>query len=521
LLRATPVKSARLAPDELCHLATGDSPGANYSSAGKSAEIIIRQTTRTAGFPEDPMTQHPHAVRNRPIRRWGAWALGLAAVLPPVIDGGLTRAADAIPVSRSNNRRTPIVEVVEKVKDAVVNIHSERTVAAAGAEDIYGIAAAPSRVNGMGTGIVIDPRGYIITNHHVIDDVQVIKVRLSDGSTYPAKVIARDHDNDLALLKIDARKPLATIPIGTAQDLMIGETVLAVGNAFGYEHTVTTGIVSALHRDVTLNREMSYKSLIQTDTPINPGNSGGPLVNINGELVGVNVAIRAGAQNIAFAIPVDTMIRVAGDMLSIRKRNGLTHGLKLADKLEPAGIGGGRRLSVAAVDPSGPGLSAGVLAGDVVLRVGDQSVHTSLEFERALLERTTGEKIALVVNRDGSEKSLDLVLQATDRAPAQSPDLIWRKLGAKLSPAAADLVTRVNPALHGGMMVTDVSADGVASRAGFQRGDILIGLHQWETLTADNVNYVLMHPDLATFNPVRFFIIRNGQVRRGWLPQID
>ncbi len=463
------------------------------------------------------MTQHPHAVRSRPVRRWGAWALGLGLAVAPA----LAPAADGVLVSRSNPRRTPIVEVVEKVKDAVVNIHSERTVAPAGADELYGIAAAPTRVNGMGTGIVLDPRGYIITNHHVIDDVQVIKVRLSDGSTYPAKVIARDHDNDLALLKIEPRKPLTTIPLGTAQDLMIGETVLAVGNAFGYEHTVTTGIVSALHRDVTLNKEMSYKSLIQTDTPINPGNSGGPLVNINGELVGVNVAIRAGAQNIAFAIPVDTMIRVAGDMISIRKRNGLTHGLKLSDGVEPGSSPAHRTLTVAAVDPTGPGLSAGVQPGDVVVRVGDQRVQTTLDFERSLLERTAGEKIVLVVNRDGSEKVLDLVLQTTDRAPAPPPDLVWRKLGVKLQPAATEQVTHVNAALHGGMAVTEVLADGVAGRAGFQRGDILIGLHQWETLTADNVNYVLTHPDLATFNPVRFFIIRGGQVRRGWLPQID
>ena len=195
---------------------------------------------------------------------------GVGRHVPPVIARRLTRAADAIPVSRSNPRRTQIVEVVEKVKDAVVNIHSERTVAAAAAEDLYGATAAPSRVNGMGTGIIIDPRGYIITNHHVVDDVQVIRVRLSDGTTYPAKVVARDHENDLALLKIEPRKPLPTMPLGTAQDLMIGETVIAVGNAYGYEHTVTVGIVVALKRDVTLNKEMSYKSLIQTDAASTP-----------------------------------------------------------------------------------------------------------------------------------------------------------------------------------------------------------------------------------------------------------
>src|SRR5262249_49701982 len=164
---------------------------------------------------------------------------------------------------------------------------AECRVAQPPADELYTLNAAPSRVNGMGTGIVIDPRGYIITNHHVVDDVQVLRARLADGSTYPARVVARDHENDLPRLKIEPKRPPATPPTGTAGDLMIGETVLAVGNAFGYEHTVTQGIVSALKRDVTLNKEMAYKSLIQTDTPINPGNSGGPLINLQGELVGV------------------------------------------------------------------------------------------------------------------------------------------------------------------------------------------------------------------------------------------
>src|SRR4029077_2551099 len=141
----------------------------------------------------------------------------------------------------------------------------------------------------------------------------------------------RDKEEDLALLKIEVPQALPVMPLGTASDLMVGETVVAIGNAYGYEHTVTCGIVSAVKRDVTLNKDISYKSLIQTDAAINPGNSGGPLLNINGELIGVNVAIRAGAQGIGFAIPVDTMLRVAADMLSIRKRNGLWHGLVCRD----------------------------------------------------------------------------------------------------------------------------------------------------------------------------------------------
>src|SRR5262249_8286972 len=133
---------------------------------------------------------------------------------------------------------------------------------------------------------------------------------------------------------IDVQRPLPTIQLGTASDLMVGETVIAVGNAYGYEHTVSVGVVSAVKRDVSLNKDMSYKSLIQTDASINPGNSGGPLLNVQGELVGVNVAIRAGAQGIGFAIPVDNMIRVVNDMLRARRRASMIDGFTCRDQVE-------------------------------------------------------------------------------------------------------------------------------------------------------------------------------------------
>src|SRR5439155_26821538 len=166
------------------------------------------------------------------------------------------------------------------------------------------------------------------------EDVNFIRIKLSDGTSCNAQVVARSHEQDLALLKIDVSQKLPVLPLGTAQDLKVGETVVAIGNAYGCEHTVSTAIVSAIKRDVTLNKDISYKSLIQTDASINPGNSGGPLLNINGELIGVNVAIRAGAQGIGFAIPVDTMIRAAAEMLSIRKRNSTWHGLVVRDNVD-------------------------------------------------------------------------------------------------------------------------------------------------------------------------------------------
>ena len=151
----------------------------------------------------------------------------------------------------------------------------------------------------MGTGVVIDSRGYIVTNYHVVDGVKEIQVTLTSEEKFIARLIARDMETDLAVIKIEAPNKLAMMTIGTSSDLMAGESVIAVGNAYGYENTVTRGIVSALHRAVQVSDAQFYDDLIQTDAPINPGNSGGPLLNIDGEMVGINVAVRAGARTSA------------------------------------------------------------------------------------------------------------------------------------------------------------------------------------------------------------------------------
>ena len=429
----------------------------------------------------------------------------------------------------SNLRRTPIVELVDKNKAAVVNIHSERTISLDTREKHLTLMQAQQRVNGMGTGVVIDPRGYVITNNHVVDDVQMLRVRLHDGTSLSARVIAKDPTEDLAIIKIDPPKPLPTAPLGTASDLMVGEPVVAIGNAFGYEHTVSTGVVSAVKRDVTLNREISYKSLIQTDACINPGNSGGPLFNIHGEVVGINVAIRAGAQGIGFAIPVDSMMRVAADLLSVRRRTGVAHGMTLRDACDCSDNPVRRWTVVERVDANSPAERAGVKAGDVLEKLGDQKIICALDVERSFIDRPVGEKLSVSIRRGatargegGNDVRGDLVLKTADKAPQLlPPDLVWKKLGVKVQPVAADIVVKVNPQLHGGLLITEVLANGTASRAGFERGDILIGLHQWETISIDNVTFVLNHPDLATFAPLRFFRIRAGQLQRGWLPNLD
>jgi len=213
----------------------------------------------------------------------------------------LLSATPARPVAAAESRRTAIVRAIESTRDSVVNIHGQKLIS--NPDDDAG--AELRRVNGMGTGVVIDPRGYIVTNYHVVEGVRRIEVTLASGRTTTATLISHDPRTDLAVIKIPVEGSLPVIQIGRSHDLMIGETVLALGNAYGYEHTVTRGIISALHRSVEVSRSQRYDDLIQTDASINPGNSGGPLLNINGEMIGINVAVRAGAQGIGFAIPID------------------------------------------------------------------------------------------------------------------------------------------------------------------------------------------------------------------------
>jgi serine protease Do len=464
------------------------------------------------------------------------------------------------------------VEVVRRVKDAVVNIHSERTVRADNVDELFAHSPSQHRVNGMGTGIVLDPRGYIVTNQHVVDDVSLLRVRLADGTNLPARIVARDPENDLALIKINPPRPLPIMPLGTARDLYVGETVIAIGNAYGYDHTVTVGVVSAVGRDVTLNKEVRYKSLVQTDAAINPGNSGGPLINVYGELVAVNVAIRAGAQGIGFAIPVDTMIRsAAGSLARTRQLQGAVPiGATLHDEVDldrsPRNGTVTRSAVVDSVDPDTAASRAGLRPGDVLVRLGDQRITSTLDLQRALFDREPG-RVPLTVRRGSNPLDLSLELRALavggassggmrdegrgmreerkgeepkPAPPATRPDSsagssliphpsslppgrdvserLWQQLGVRLAPVGPDVVARQHPQLHGGLAITEVRPETPAARSGFRTGDILVGLHTWEMLTTENVRFVLDHPDRATFSPVRFYILRAGQIHRGSLP---
>jgi serine protease Do len=403
----------------------------------------------------------------------------------------------------------------------VVNIHSERTITPA-ADDPFRQPVQPQRVNGMGTGIVLDQRGYILTNFHVVDDVQSLRVRLFDGSSYSARVLALDKEGDLALIKIEPTRPLPVIEFGTSSDLMVGESVIAIGNAYGYEHSVTDGRVSYKGRDVTLNKDMGYKGLIQTSAPINPGNSGGPLLNVMGEVVGVNVAIRAGAQNIGFSLPIDFVIGRAADLIA-RRRAGVRHGFVVKDTVVRDSVESPakRTLVVESVEPGSPAATAGVKAGDIIDQIDDVVINTSIDLERSLLDRPAGAKIPLKITRDRAGHDLELVLQPAKAVALTPADLTWKRLGLRLLPVGAEAVAKANPQLHGGMVVTDVAAGSVAATAGIAKGDILVGLHSWETLNLDNVVFVLNHKDFATFLPLKYYVARDSKIRDGFIQGVQ
>ncbi|MGW8257929.1 MAG: S1C family serine protease, partial [Thermoguttaceae bacterium] len=280
---------------------------------------------------------------------------------------------------------SPIVKAVRAARQSVVNIRGEKMIAASTAQ--ASSAKSNHRVNGMGTGVVIDPRGYIITNYHVVDNVRDIQVTLAGGEQYIAERISRDPETDLAIIKIDVPKEIPAISLGTSSDLMTGETVIAMGNAYGYEHTVTRGIVSALHRSVQVNDAQYYDDLIQTDASINPGNSGGPLLNIDGEMIGINVAVRAGAQGIGFAIPVDKVVSAAASMLLSTNAEKTWHGILAASCKSSAKRQG---MVVQSVEPSSPACSAGIVPGDVITSLDGMKIKDDLDFQRALLERKSG-----------------------------------------------------------------------------------------------------------------------------------
>ena len=413
-------------------------------------------------------------------------------------------------------RQTPVVTAIQRASPSVVNLHGQKTVRG----DSGG--GAFKQVNGMGTGVIVDPRGYVITNYHVIESVNDIQVTMFDGTKTRADLIAVDPPSDLALVQIlsPSGRPMPTIPRGRSDDLMIGETVIAIGNAFGYVHTSTQGIISALHRDIPVNEVQHYRDLIQTSAGINPGNSGGPLLNIDGDIIGINVAVRVGAQQIAFAIPIDQALATVAEMIERHNEREYPLGWSVAADQNPGGGFRIRRIAAGSLAQV-----AGLKSGDELLQIGPTSLQSVVDarLTAALTLMTLPPKTPLPVQFARGGDVFETTLQpggrpAADLKAPASPDQrkIWDVVGVNVRVApSSSLDENLKSVYRGGLLITAVRPGSEAQRQGLTSGDVLLGLHSWETTSVADLVSILDQDEVRRSDSTNYHIARRGQTYSG------
>ena len=389
------------------------------------------------------------------------------------------------------SRETAVVKAVREVSPAVVNISSavqvrKRTSPFSGFgfnpffEEFFKDFFDPRferrrEYTSLGSGVIIDgKKGLILTNAHVIQKTGTITVVLEDEREFEARIVGTDPDSDLAVLKIDSDKPLPAIKMGSSDDLMIGETVIAIGNPFGFSHTVTTGVISAIDRSIRADDRV-YHNFIQIDASINPGNSGGPLLNINGDLVGINTAIYAKAQGIGFAIPISKARKIISDLIQygevIQAWIGITVqniDEKLARYLKiPARKG----VIVTSVEPSSPAQKSGLQEGDVILAVSNKAVNSIGDYQSVARGLAAGNTIEARIWREGQRTT---VVVKTRVFPIDlADDLAQRLLGIKVQDLNKKKRQRYRIAARKGVMISEIKKKSYLANIGAQAGDVI------------------------------------------------
>jgi serine protease Do len=389
-----------------------------------------------------------------------------------------------IPPTVNAARRTPVVVVAHNVLPSVVNIQTEATIRQRAVDPFYdpfGFFGGRERSytsQALGSGFIWSSDGIIVTNNHVVEGASRITVNFQDGSQVAARLIGVDPDSDLAVLRVDA-KNLTAAPIGTSADLLIGESVVAVGNPFGLSGTVTTGVVSALGRSVPSKEAgRTFTDFIQTDASINPGNSGGPLLNIEGKVIGINTAIYAQAQGIGFAIPVDRAKKVIQDLLRYGQVHSAWIGAVTAtltpEEARRLGIHTARGALVARVFSKSPAQTAGLKPGDIITSVDGRPVDSREGFSTLTATAAAGQPISLAITRDGSPRTLQV---RTGEPPAG--------LGLRILEEVAGL--RV--ADKSGSVVIDEVVRGSRSHSiGLAAGDVIVGVNGVEVHSTRELN---------------------------------
>jgi len=396
-------------------------------------------------------------------------------------------------------------ELVEQLKPAVVNISTAKTVAQRSplqrgpqgrGQDLFddfferffqdNPRRGPHRERSLGTGFIISADGYILTNDHVVDGADEIKVKLSDGREFTGEVRGLDPKLDLALVKIEAGDDLPMAGLGDSTQLKVGEWVMAIGNPFGLEQTVTVGIVSAKGRVIGAG---PYDNFIQTDASINPGNSGGPLFNMRGEVVGINTAIVAGGQGIGFAIPVNMAKEI---IPQLREAGHVTRGWlgvtiqPLNDELAASfGLDKARGALVTDVVKDSPADRAGFKRGDIVIGYDGQDIDEMNDLPRLVAVTPVGKSVKVKVFREDNEREIEVEIGQLDDKQAASPHLGADKaeevLGLHVTELSRELAERYDLEKGQGVVITRVVPDGAAAAANLRPGDLLLEINGVQT----------------------------------------
>jgi serine protease Do len=399
-------------------------------------------------------------------------------------------------------RESAVVKAIRKVSPAVVNISSEFEIRKR-VNPFYGFGMDPNfesffrdffdpgfeqkykRTN-LGSGVIIDgKRGFILTNKHVIVKSSTITVALKDGREFKAQIIGADPDSDLAVLRISSKGDLPAIEMGNSNNLMIGETVIAIGNPFGFSNTVTTGVISATNRSIKVDNTF-YHDFIQTDASINPGNSGGPLLNIYGELIGINTAIYAKAQGIGFAIPINKAKRIITDLIKYGEVIPAWIGVtvqdldaELAQYLKATTVKG---VLVKKTETSGPAHKAGIHVSDIIRSIGSRKILSQNDFNIAMSNISAGEDININIWRDGETRNF--LVKSSSFPIDLAEDLARNLLGITVKNLSRKNRYVYKTHTQEGVVITEINRNSYLARIGAKPGDII---RQMDELTIKNI----------------------------------
>jgi serine protease Do len=389
----------------------------------------------------------------------------------------------------------------------------------------------PIRQHSLGSGVIVDPKGYIVTNRHVVEKADRIRVKLLDdppGVLHDAKVIGSDQETDLAVIKIDSEKPLPVAKLGNSESMQVGDWVLAVGSPFGLSETVTAGIVSAKGRNIVPNRQ--FQSFIQTDAAINPGNSGGPLVNMAGEVIGINTAILTDTNayaGVGFAMPSNTVVSVYNQLIAPDHRVARgSIGIMFSAQENPAisrvyGVGSGG-VTVSAVTAGSPAEQAGIKVGDTIVSVDGKPVKNGDELVSDIASRKPGSKVPLGFIRNG--KKQDATVTVADRAKLFAARLgdddeggeeaapKESKLGLTVRAVTSDMADRLDIPAGKGVIVQDVKASSFADDVGVTRGDVIIEINKQPVNSEEHFNRI--SSSLKSGQDVVFLVRQRGTGRQ-------